>query len=312
MRGASRGGTALGMFTMLVLITGCDPCLNNPCDDGLACNGTETCTGDGGQAVCADGTPVVCDAGTACTEPDGACVDPCIDADCDDGDPCTTDTCAPSEDGTAACMNEDEGCDDGDVCTENDACDSLDGICSGTPIECPEGEVCDGGVCVPSCTSDAECDDDDLCTDDMCDASGRCSHTARVCAEGESCDPATGECGSETLVQVDVLQLGNFYYPTALFRCAAAEDEREPDEFCPNGAGCDEFHWHSDAVAAILSVTGVAGASENTVTDPLPCRCGHGKVSEVSRSTIEIGESEMEAYLGTTTLDALPSAGACP
>ena len=43
------------------------------CDDGLACNGLEMCTGDGRLAECAGGTPVECDAGVVCTEPSGIC-----------------------------------------------------------------------------------------------------------------------------------------------------------------------------------------------------------------------------------------------
>lgn len=53
-----------------------NPCGINPCRDGLACNGQETCTNDNGHAVCADGTPVECEAGFACNEPTGICVGP--------------------------------------------------------------------------------------------------------------------------------------------------------------------------------------------------------------------------------------------
>ena len=198
MRDVSRWWTACGFFTLLVLMAGCDPCMNNPCDNGLACDGLETCTADGGQAVCGDGTPVSCDATAVCTEPDGACVD--------------------------------QGTTDGD----------------GSPV------------------------------------------------------------------QVDVLQLGSFFYPTGLFRCAASEEPREPDEFCTDGAGCDEFHWHSDTVAAISSTTEVANVSANTITDPLPCKCGHGKVSEVTRTTIDIDLIELGDYLEARILDELPTMGACP
>jgi len=150
-REVTRWGMICGLTTLLIVTTGCDPCMNNPCDDGVACNGVETCTAEGGQAVCGDGAPVECDSGTFCSEPDGICVDPCADFPCDDEDPCTTDSCVTDAEGTASCDNTDEGCDDGDACTENDACDPAGeaGNCAGTPVICPEGEACDPvtGLC---------------------------------------------------------------------------------------------------------------------------------------------------------------------
>src|SRR5207247_2126149 len=56
------------------------------------------------------------------------------DADCDDGDACTADTCA-----ACACMHQ-TGCDDGDACTI-DACDPTAG-CTATPIAGYPGVAC--------------------------------------------------------------------------------------------------------------------------------------------------------------------------
>ena len=215
-----------GVGAMLISATACSPCMNNPCDNGLACDGLETCTADGGTFVCTDGTPVACDFPTFCTEPDGACVDPCAGADCDDDNHCTTDTCVTNQDGTTTCDSTEAGCDDGDGCTENDACDPAGeaGNCTGTPVECPEGGECVNGSCpcsenascddgdacngVETCDTSAgscvagtslDCDDGDLCTVDDCDATAGCSNTAKECPEGEQCDPATGECGSTSV-----------------------------------------------------------------------------------------------------------------
>jgi len=52
---------------------------------------------------------------------------------------------------------------------------------------------------VPACTSGADCDDSDACTDDTCNG-GTCSNTAISCDDGnactaETCDPVNG-CGS--------------------------------------------------------------------------------------------------------------------
>ncbi len=104
------------VFFSLIGATGCDPCLNNPCNDGLACNGVEMCSADGGTFNCTDGIPVTCDNGTACTEPDGACPECDSDDDCDDSDLCTTDTC------------------------------EADGSCTNVDVMCPAGETCDPGT----------------------------------------------------------------------------------------------------------------------------------------------------------------------
>ena len=129
---------------------------------------------------------------------------PCAGAPCDDGDPCTEDTCsalggcahAPSAAGTA--------CDDGDACTTADAC--LDGLCvGGGPTACDDGDDCTLDVCDPEvggCTHAVAfqaCDDGDACTTvDLCDAAGAClGAVALACDDGDDCTddacaPTTG------------------------------------------------------------------------------------------------------------------------
>jgi hypothetical protein len=71
---------------------------------------------------------------------------PCTDAqDCNDGNPCTTDTC---EDNLCVHTNNTDACDDGNACTINDAC--VNGTCSGTAKSCQAGQTCDPatGQCV--------------------------------------------------------------------------------------------------------------------------------------------------------------------
>jgi hypothetical protein len=69
--------------------------MNSECDDGLACNGVETC--NLGTNQCEFGTPVVC-SGTcltgACVEPSGTCQVAANGVLCSDGAECTvSDTC---------------------------------------------------------------------------------------------------------------------------------------------------------------------------------------------------------------------------
>ena len=142
-----------------------DLCTDNTCDDGDACNGVETCDADTGD--CVDGTPVSCDFPTFCFEPDGACVDPCDDADCSDDNDCTTDTCTTNEDGTTTCTN-DTACDDADSCTEDDACGE-DGVCAGTAVECLEGDICVDGDCVVDPCEGIICADCEECVEGVCE-----------------------------------------------------------------------------------------------------------------------------------------------
>ncbi len=218
-------GSLCAALALLVFATGCPfapqppSCTAESCDDGVFCNGVETCGDDGrcdpGTAPCdeaagetcneeADRCDVCADAADcddmddcttdACT--DGQCSNTAIegccndDADCDDGDACTDDTCVDS-----ACVNTERDCDDGDACT-TDTCDDVTG-CANTPIECPVDQECVDGACVGiACTVDGDCDDGDACTENTC-ADGFCATTDTDCDDGDACttdtcDAATG------------------------------------------------------------------------------------------------------------------------
>lgn len=72
---------------------------------------------------------------------------PCtLDAECDDGDACTTDACA-------------------------------DGLCTGTPLDCDEGDACTTDTCTSGTCQHPplDCDDGNECTLDACSA-GTCTN----------------------------------------------------------------------------------------------------------------------------------------
>lgn len=142
---------------------------------------------------------------------------------CDDGDPCTADTCREGRCEFAAipsCCSSDVGCDDGDSCTQEtctgDA--ATGGTCLLTPVEgccttardCDDADPCtedrcagDGerGQCVNAplcCASDLGCDDGDPCTAGAC-VSGQCRYTNSCCESDLGCDDGLA-CTRDTCV----------------------------------------------------------------------------------------------------------------
>lgn len=140
------------------------------------------------------------------------------DAECDDGDPCTDNTC---ESGACVVTNARGPCDDSDPCTENDECSA--GVCVGMSIP----------GCI-TCVSASECDDDNDCTDDDC-VGNICQNTpnADTCDDGNICtedDACSGGVCSGALIP----------------GCAACESNEDCDDgvFCNgtetcNGLTCD-------------------------------------------------------------------------
>jgi hypothetical protein len=150
-----------------------------PCDDGLFCNGDDTC--GGGQCGKHTGNP--------CPGPDG-------DADCAESCAEATDTCTAADpDGT--------GCNGGDLCKPDDVCQG--GICqAGLPKECPPGQECvpPGGTCGPSRACLDACDDQNPCTAGDCyDATlGTCAgvpvEDGQTCQDDDDCTTAGNTCAA--------------------------------------------------------------------------------------------------------------------
>lgn len=190
------------------------------CDKGqdTACS-TAQCaklTGVCAQQANADGGP--CDDNSACTLQDGCKGGKCVGGagpNCDDGNPCTVDSCdvkqacvhapatGPVCDDASACTTGDackngvctgaaKNCDDSNACTA-DSCDAKLG-CKNTAVDgpCSDGDACTvGDVCAAgSCKAGAakNCDDDDLCTvGDVC-ANGICQLASpKNCDDGDAC-----------------------------------------------------------------------------------------------------------------------------
>ncbi len=233
----------------------CDPaagCVHTdnsgPCDDGNPCTASDTCT-EGlcvGHSGCEDGLPCTDDIANpadncACSNPVSSQGTACVDGNrctlgticdglggglgdcgggialnCDDGNPCTDDSCDPA----LGCVHTDNaaGCDDGIACTTSDTCGA--GRCrGGARLDCDDGNICtddscddatgcvhaynfnpcdDGTVCTTgdtcwlgACYAGAllNCNDNNPCTDDSCDPATGCMHVnnTRACDDGNAC-----------------------------------------------------------------------------------------------------------------------------
>jgi cysteine-rich repeat protein len=126
------------------------------CDDGLYCNGSETC-----DAIddCQPGVPPPTDDGVACT------IDSCDEV----GD-------------SVVHAPDDSICDDGLYCNGSETCDVIDDCQPGVPPPTDDGVACTIDSCdevgdsVVHAPDDLQCDDADDCTADSCDAFAGCTH----------------------------------------------------------------------------------------------------------------------------------------
>ncbi|MFN2425182.1 MAG: dockerin type I repeat-containing protein [Candidatus Binatia bacterium] len=174
------------------------------CEDGLVCNGADTCIGGlcnghtGAQCPGADGDG---NCAESCSDSEGGCAGPDPQGSpCDDGifcngpDSCSGGSCSvhagnpcPGPDGDIDCS---EQCDEAsDGCTANEP--------NGTPCDdalfCNGADNCSGGDC--STHAGSPCDDGDTCTLDECDEEGNlCANTTLdPCPEPFVCGDVTGD-----------------------------------------------------------------------------------------------------------------------
>ncbi len=182
-----------------------DPCPNQPCtinadcDDGLFCNGVESC---GAGGTCQSSAPVNCSDGVGCTidscnESTDSCDNVASDAACSDGLFCNgSETCNSVLDcQSGPTVN----CDDGVVCTDdscNEATDSCDNIANDS--NCDDGLFCNG---TESCNSSTGCQaGSDPCAPLVCDevvdqCVGGCDNDG-TCEGGEDCNNCSNDCFS--------------------------------------------------------------------------------------------------------------------
>ena len=246
------------------------------CTDGNACTEDDYCM----DGACISGAPVSCDDQNACTsdacDPDQGCVytnvnNPCSDFDaCTIGDKCLGGVCTPS--GTL-------GCDDGNPCTD-DSCDADEG-CINAPNQddctdgslCTVGDQCLGGECVPGPAP--ECDDENVCTDDLCDPQSGCVNKPNfdpctddnACTVGDAC--VQGECVIAGELDCDDDN-------------PCTDDSCDPEVGCvnvPNQGDCDDGNactTGDHCVEAACVYTGLANCDDKNVCTTDSCDPGEG------------------------------------
>ena len=184
--------------------TGCAHSANSAdCEDGNACTLNDQCD----QGWCLGKATPDCNDDNPCTDdscdPDIGCVHVFNTVPCNDSDACTTgEACA-----NGACLGGGEAnCDDGNPCTD-DSCVSPTG-CVHLPNaescedgnECTASDMCGNAECQPG--QSVTCDDSDKCTSDACNPQTGCLFTPIVpcCGNGipengEECDDGNDDEG---------------------------------------------------------------------------------------------------------------------
>jgi len=174
----------------------CQGTTTRTCNDGNVCT-TDSCSPEIGCLFVNNTGP--CDDGSVCSQEDRCLLGVCRGADfldCNDDNPCTTDTCDPF----LGCrnLNNSDPCSDGELCTTGDTCQS--GVCLGLPTDCDDEVACTVDSCdqaTGECINTPDhvlCDDGEVCTDNECTASG-CVTTdnTAACDDGMFCT-ASDQC----------------------------------------------------------------------------------------------------------------------
>lgn len=163
-------------------LEGCDDL--NPCTIDTCSQDPAGCQNQNLACTFADPDGVCCGSDTACAE--GVCTaGECVltPIDCDDGDPCTLDSC----DDAGGCIHEPAICDDLDACTM-DSCD-MDGNCAHEPVDCDDDDSCTVDTCMDNAGT-AECVYDEIvCDPGLKCVGGECVDNCTDCDPDACCEP---------------------------------------------------------------------------------------------------------------------------
>ncbi|MSQ83588.1 MAG: DUF1566 domain-containing protein [Myxococcales bacterium] len=303
----------------------CGECkANADCDDKNQC--TDDSCGGTPPACLHSNTTAACSDGDACTTADVCAGGKCGSEplDCDDSEPCTTDTCKGGSCVYLAATS--ATCTDGDSCTSGDFC--LNKVC-----KAGQGKTdCDDklGCTVDSCEvfkgcvhkdDVALCDDKSACTVDTCSA-GNCGNAFKVCDDNNPCTidscidslgcvvlPTTASCSDGNACTVSDKCSGGSCLPGAVTACddgnACTADSCDPAKgclatgladgvTCSDGNGCTE----GDKCAVGKCSAGAAKACPGGVKcNPSDGSCGCLAGTEAVDVTVTAGKKSVCTFL---------------
>lgn len=198
------------------------------CDDGLFCNGAETCDSDG---ECVSGT-APCDV-ALCSEADTSCESP-----------------------TACVANVD--CDDGLFCNGAETCDSNSTCATGTePCGATESCVEDRATCIPDRDGDGIADDDDNCPD--------AGNAGQVDTDEDSVGDAFDNClvdANPEQIDTDGNGVGDVCEGDQDGDGVADEDDN-----CPNTPNADQIDTDGDGIGDACDTTPGGAVCGNNVLE---------------------------------------------
>jgi len=200
------------------------------CDDGAFCNGADRCRF--GFCQIHGGNP--CVNGADC-ETCNEATDRCDVTTCDDGNPCTNDSCS-----TGSCQHVPNSapCDDGLWCDGADHC-SLGACAAHTGNPCHSGIECQTCIEAEQRCQSSSCDDGNACTTDEC-FPGVCEHLPNdaACDDGDPC--TTDSCAAAGCTS------------TPLPGCIR-DASRARLSFTDLATGRDRLAWHWDGADAVVA-----------------------------------------------------------
>ena len=286
-----------------------DICAAGVCKAGAAkvCNDANPCTNDScnkitGACVFANNT-AVCNDSNACTTGDICAVGVCKPGKstlCDDGNPCTLDTCDKVS-GKCVIKQTTAPCNDANACTSNDVCDGA-GKCAGVNAVVCKNTACTDNACNPgtgSCDIKPKpaktiCDDGQLCTvGDACDGAGSCTpgpwNDACGCQSNAACDDKNA-CTKDTCTANKCVYV---------VLTAAVCDDGDPcstTSECNSGGKC--------VAKALVDCSGGNDACNTAV-------CQNNKGNPVCAKVPKAAKTACNDGLFCTTADACDGLGSC-
>ncbi len=255
------------------------------CDDKNPCT-TDSCDATKGCTTSA-AVGVDCSDNNACTVGDACSGGQCLPGDatvCDDGNPCTTDSCNSK----TGCIFAANGlaCSDGNLCTTTDTCSG--GVCvPGATLPCQDGNPCSDDSCDPKqgcvfAPNTSSCSDGNVCTQDDTCVGGQCQPgVAKVCDDINPCTTDSCDAKKGCIYAVNSAPCTDNNPCTEGDLCKVGVCQGGPAKLCDDGNPCTTDSC--DAIKGCVQAPNQASCDDgNTCTTGDVCTGGTCKPGKVS------------------------------